>query len=291
MCAARIRLTAQRGILPNQPSRKTILMKNYIPQAGSVAARVCRYFLENPSEELSAFDIRMKFHTGTTMVSSQMQRAVETGLLVLARNGDGDVSYGPGPDIGRLIISHVETDNTPTPVNPTTDTTMPAKQLPAKRAKASKRAAKDEDYATPYVPPPLVVSLPEPPVPPVLPPLPEEAKQAAPGALPVLIDCAPAAPAAQEAPAAQSRVLTTAVGPMRIDKDVPIPSRVPYRNQHGVAMQQLMYDLQPDESAEQPITLRNLMNKAMTKAHKEGIGKYTTRIFKDKQTVRVWRKE
>ena len=256
-------------------------MKNYIPQDGSVAARVCRYFLENPSEELSAFDISMKFHTGTTTVYSQMQRAVETGLLVRARNEDGDVVYGTGPDIGRLT----ETDNTPPPVNPTTDTTMPAKQLPAKRAKAGKRAAKNEDYATPYVPPPLVVSLPEPPVPPVLPPVPEEAKQAAPDALPVLIDGAPAAQAIQ------SRVLTTAVGPMRIDKDVPALPQNHYRNQYGVAMHQLVRDLQPDESTEQPIAMRHLVCKAVTKAHKEGIGKYTTRIFKDKQTVRVWRKE
>lgn len=251
----------------------------YTPNTGSVAALTCRYFLKNPSEELSAFDIGEKFGEATSQVSYRLARAIETGLLVRAHSSDGEVMYGPGPDIDRLAAA-ADFHQTPQ-----TTATMPAKQLPARPVKpASRGAAKGEDYTTPYKPPLPAGPLPEPP------PLPEVLPE--PPAAPVLASPVPCAQPAQGDLAGVDQsadLLVTRAGVIQIDDDVPIPPNQPYFSVKRHAMQQLLAHLKPGQSAGQPRAMLPAIARAMADAHKTAAGRYTMRTNKERQTVRIWR--
>lgn len=274
-------------VLPALAADATHDAVGYLPKPGSVAYRVCLLFQSYRQLRQTESFLASEFRVKKVSLPNLLDRSVDAGLLVRKRIGV-EVYYGAGPHIYRVPrppdASTCLGDVQPIISNPEDKEPAMAitKQIPANPAKVAKRKFQDEDYATPYTAPALVVPPPEPPVLPALP----KAWQAAPGeTLDPVVDCAPAV---QTAP---PRALITKIGTIWIDRDVPIPSRISNGSQHGVAMQQLVYDLQPGESAEQPINMRHLISKEVTKAHKEGIGKYTTRKSEDKKTVRVWRKE
>lgn len=70
-------------------------MKNttYIPQIGTLPAKVITFFAANPDEELTSLDIAEKFDCGRNSVHTNLAMAVDAGLLKRITNEDGDPAY------------------------------------------------------------------------------------------------------------------------------------------------------------------------------------------------------
>jgi hypothetical protein len=67
----------------------------YTPRGDSLAARVLKFFLANPDEELSVADIACKFSALPKSVPAQLYASVEAGILT--RGGsDGVMVYRAG---------------------------------------------------------------------------------------------------------------------------------------------------------------------------------------------------
>lgn len=87
-------------------------MKNpYIPQPGSLPARVCAFFAEQPDEELEGLDIITKFDALQVGMHTQLKLAVENGLLAIRKtkqpNGRVANLYCAGPKLqqGRPVAA------------------------------------------------------------------------------------------------------------------------------------------------------------------------------------------
>ena len=71
----------------------------YTPQADSLAAQVCAFFIRNPDEELDVEGISDKFDTNLKNVHTQLARAVDADLLVRSRSEDGEYLYTKGQEL------------------------------------------------------------------------------------------------------------------------------------------------------------------------------------------------
>lgn len=71
----------------------------YTPVPDSLAARVLKWLRANPTEELSARDISIKFGCGTSGVHTQLQGLLANGLAVRTQDSDGAWVYRVGDDV------------------------------------------------------------------------------------------------------------------------------------------------------------------------------------------------
>ena len=75
----------------------TMLRRSYIPPRDSLAALVCGYFQNNPTEELGLDDIVEKFSLKShARVHTDLSDAWRAGLILRDTNSDGDVVYSAG---------------------------------------------------------------------------------------------------------------------------------------------------------------------------------------------------
>lgn len=75
----------------------------YIPQAGSIAQQVCRYFQRLSDEELSTADIAIKWNIESGNVLNLLGKAIAAGLL--ARDGK---IYSAGPNLHTLPVDRAD---------------------------------------------------------------------------------------------------------------------------------------------------------------------------------------
>ena len=75
----------------------------YTPRPDSLPSIVIGYFTNNPGEELTLEDITAKFETPRNNIHTNLSLAVDAGLLVRARNDDGEYVYKAGKAIPRQI--------------------------------------------------------------------------------------------------------------------------------------------------------------------------------------------
>ena len=75
----------------------------YTPRPDSLPSIVIGYFTSNPGEELTLEDITAKFETPRNNIHTNLSLAVDAGLLVRARNDDGEYVYKAGKAIPRQI--------------------------------------------------------------------------------------------------------------------------------------------------------------------------------------------
>lgn len=68
----------------------------YVPQANSLPSLVVGFFTNNPDEELTLEDITEKFACSRNNIHTNLALAVQHGLLVRARNEDGEYVYRMG---------------------------------------------------------------------------------------------------------------------------------------------------------------------------------------------------
>jgi len=83
--------------------------RTYTPQPGSLPARVCAFFTQQPDEELEPLDIVTKFDAIQTSVQSQLKLPVEHGLLAIRKKNIGNKItsvYCAGP---KLTQGHAAT--------------------------------------------------------------------------------------------------------------------------------------------------------------------------------------
>ena len=66
------------------------------PTPLSLPMRVKAFLAANPDEQLTAYDISVKFSTQHKNVHTQLARAVDSGELIRSRNDDGDYVYTAG---------------------------------------------------------------------------------------------------------------------------------------------------------------------------------------------------
>jgi hypothetical protein len=59
--------------------------RTYTPQPGSLPARVCAFFAEQPDEELEPLDIVTKFDAIQTAIHTQLKKCIEHGLLQIRK--------------------------------------------------------------------------------------------------------------------------------------------------------------------------------------------------------------
>lgn len=219
------------------------MSKPYTPNTGSLADRVCAYFLANPGDELEPFDITVKYGVSNIHnVRAQLQQAVDAGLLVQAFNADGAKVYGPGRDIERLRPA-----------------AAPTKHLPAKRGQG--RVASDEDYSTTYQPP--VVSQ-----------------------NPLSVSQNP--PSVSQNPTAVSPVKKLSLDDFVIEDGIPLP---PNHTAEGrtALMRSLLAYLKPGQSTRLPLNFHAVLSHAISKSHKQQVGKFSIRTNRKADTLRVWR--
>lgn len=79
-------------------------MPNYIPKAGTLAERVCRFFLANPEEALTRGDIAHKFDAQPASIDSSLKHAVAATLLRRRAEDDG-VSWSAGPALTAAVLA------------------------------------------------------------------------------------------------------------------------------------------------------------------------------------------
>ena len=95
--------------------------KTYMPNAGSLADRVCKFFADNPSEEMSPADIAIKFEASSKHnIKTLLGQCLAHDYLVLARDDDLEWVYGPGPKI-HLYKPQPEAPATVVPCWPATE--------------------------------------------------------------------------------------------------------------------------------------------------------------------------
>lgn len=70
----------------------------YIPRRGSLPERVLSFFLNNPTEQLTAGDIAQKFSVRQGNVHYQLMQALQRGLLRRHHNEDLELAYSIGPN-------------------------------------------------------------------------------------------------------------------------------------------------------------------------------------------------
>ncbi|MDH4449909.1 MAG: hypothetical protein QE265_04865 [Rhodoferax sp.] len=75
--------------------------RTYVPQANSLPSLVVGFFTLNPEEELTLEDISSKFSCTRNNIHTQLSLATKHGLLVQARNEDGDYIYRAGPALAK----------------------------------------------------------------------------------------------------------------------------------------------------------------------------------------------
>jgi hypothetical protein len=100
--------------------------RDYKPQAGGLADRVCRYFTlpNNTDEDLTAGDIAIKFDAPRSSVQQCLAKAVLEELLVLARTDEGIV-WRRGPRLAQVYAA---------PTGPSAHTPFPAAQVTGQTA-------------------------------------------------------------------------------------------------------------------------------------------------------------
>jgi len=141
----------------------------------------------------------------------------------------------------------------PTTIAPKASTmTAPKVQIPAKPA--SKRKLKDEDYSTPYQP-----------------------------AAATLVEV----PVADNSPSATVAWLDSIV----IEDGIPVPSKGKAPGISITALASLLDHFAVKQSAALPLSMKHMLAKATTQMHQQTPRRYTTRIDKAAQTIRVWRIE
>jgi len=141
------------------------------------------------------------------------------------------------------------------PFKPTQpDQTMPNPTKPTKPAKV-KTSPQDEDYSTPYVPPPVAL-----------------------GEVPIVKDGLIVDAMATQVPELDDIV---------IEDGIPLPAG----NVTNLALSQaLLARLQPGQSAKLRLDIRGSLQKVISAAHKANQGKFVTRPgHDDDKTLRVWR--
>jgi hypothetical protein len=77
-------------------------IEEYVPRG--IPLHVCRFFAENPDEELTSADITIKFDIARQSVTAILELAVLAGLLSkrIERQGRLVNVYGAGPNIVRM---------------------------------------------------------------------------------------------------------------------------------------------------------------------------------------------
>lgn len=240
------------------------MSKIYTPNAGSVADRVCAYFLANPSEELEPYFISLKFGVSNKFnVKTQLAQAVEVGYLVTARNTEGEIVYGPGPKIDLL--------------RPVTEppSKAPAKHIPAKRGQIKGGL---EDYSTPYVPtvPTLAQAL-------------ESSVSTNPDPVAPNAD-----PVSQTGDSVSQSVASVAhpdaigLDAFVIEDGIPLP---PIHSQGGrtAQMRALLDKLKPGQSVQLSMRFHAVLAHSQAIKHKASQGKFTMRTDRKTDMLRVWR--
>jgi hypothetical protein len=74
---------------------------SYQPKPGSLAARVCAYFVKHPDEELSSKDIALKFDVESASVAALLATALAQHVLAREVRG-GAAQYSAGAQINQV---------------------------------------------------------------------------------------------------------------------------------------------------------------------------------------------
>jgi len=248
------------------------MTSTYTPQVGSLADRVCAYFLAYPSDELDPFQIVTKFGVSNVYnVKAQLAKAVDAQLLVIAHNSEDEAVYGPGIKIDGLKSPAPA----PAPVVPT------GKHIPAKRGQ--QRPTLD-DYSTQYQPPVPAAA-----------PQDETVSQNSP---PVssTVECVSSIP--EVVSSIPEVVSSTAEGVFSttdtslddfvIEDDVPLP---PAHCTGGrtAKLYALLAKLKPLQSTPLPMRDHAILVHSQAKAHKNKLGVFTIRTNPKTEMLRVWR--
>ncbi len=223
--------------------------KLYTPRVDTLAHRVCMHMFANPRAQFTATGIALAFDGLKDVVPNQLNQSLIAGLLVRTRDGV-DVFYSAGPSINRMA--------TPgdAPLLPQPEPIMAAaKQIPA--AKAKKRI--EEDYSTPYQPP----------------------------IAPTAKECSVVETAPDVAVATSADCLDALAG-IVIEHGVPLPVNSKHRGVIASMARFLKTMLVTDSAVIHP-KLKSALAKAITTNHQQTTMRYTTRIDKVAQTIRVWR--
>lgn len=102
----------------------------YTPQPDTLAAKLCSYFVRNPSEELSVDDIVSKFGHTRCHVHTQLRPALDAELLTRVRNADADYIYSAGPMLLPQSAKRGRPANAPAPTLPASPPTHPKPTMP-----------------------------------------------------------------------------------------------------------------------------------------------------------------
>jgi len=224
--------------------------KLYTPRADTLAHRVCMHLFANPRAQFTATGIALAFDGLKDVVPNQLNQSLIAGLLVRTRDGV-DVFYSAGPNINRMAAPG------DAPLLPQPEPIMAAaKQIPA--AKAKKRI--EEDYSTPYQPP-----------------IAPTAKECS------VVETAP------DVAVATSADCFDALAGIVIELGVPLPTKGKQRGTSIMAMSGLLKSMPVMASAAMPTNLKHMLTKAITMNQQQTTMRYTTRIDKAAQTIRVWR--
>lgn len=227
-------------------------MTTYQPQQGNLPERVCRHFLNNPSDELEPYYIALKFNgTNKYAVKTQLALAVSAGLLVLARNNDGDAVYGAGPQIESLRVQDTAGASAPAALG---------KHIPAKRGQG--RAPKDEDYSTDYqVVVPVNANI-----------------QATVSETTVNVSEAPATVSEPE----------LGIDQFVIEDGIPLPPAIS-AGKRTAQITALLAILKPGQPTAMSMRYHSVLSKVKAKVHKQQLGQYALRADRKTDMLRVWR--
>lgn len=70
----------------------------------SLAFKLCRYFLDNPDEQLTRSDIAHKFSVPASSVDACTFNARQSGLLAVTVNDDLGKAWGAGPNLKHCVV-------------------------------------------------------------------------------------------------------------------------------------------------------------------------------------------
>ena len=70
----------------------------------SLAFKLCRYFLDNPDEQLTRSDIAHKFSVPSSSVDACTFSARQSGLLAAHASADLGKVWGPGPNLKHCVV-------------------------------------------------------------------------------------------------------------------------------------------------------------------------------------------
>jgi hypothetical protein len=79
-------------------------MSDYRPQPGTLANRVCAYFIQHAEERLSAADIALKFDVPSKSIEAALAACLSHKMLERVRSGGrGFWEYRAGPNLHKLV--------------------------------------------------------------------------------------------------------------------------------------------------------------------------------------------